>query len=134
VVGAVDGMHHHGTMNRRQQWWVLPHEGQEPDYRFTLANERTFLAWIRTSLGLLAGGIAVGELVSEFEIGWMRTAISIAAITASGIVAVGAFLRWVQVQHAVRRGEPLPPTPLVPFLAAGILLIGLLAIIANVHD
>jgi putative membrane protein len=27
---------------------------REPDYRFTLANERTFLAWIRTALALLA--------------------------------------------------------------------------------
>ena len=30
----------------------------EPDYRFTLANERTFLAWQRTSLGLMAAAVA----------------------------------------------------------------------------
>jgi putative membrane protein len=29
-------------------------EPREPDYRFIFANERTFLAWQRTSLGLLA--------------------------------------------------------------------------------
>jgi uncharacterized membrane protein YidH (DUF202 family) len=39
---------------------------QEPDYRFTLANERTFLAWIRTALALIAGGIAVAQLVPAF--------------------------------------------------------------------
>ncbi len=27
--------------------------GEAPDYRFSLANERTFLAWIRTALGFL---------------------------------------------------------------------------------
>ncbi len=30
--------------------------GEAPDYRFSLANERTFLAWIRTALGFLAAG------------------------------------------------------------------------------
>jgi hypothetical protein len=34
---------------------------QEPDYRFTFANERTFLAWIRTALALIAGGVAVAS-------------------------------------------------------------------------
>lgn len=28
-------------------------QGEEPDYRLTLANERTFLAWIRTALAIL---------------------------------------------------------------------------------
>jgi putative membrane protein len=37
------------------------HEGTEPDYRFTLANERTFLAWIRTALALLAGGVLLHQ-------------------------------------------------------------------------
>jgi putative membrane protein len=41
---------------------------QEPDFRFTLANERTFLAWIRTALALIAGGVAVAQLVPAFEI------------------------------------------------------------------
>ncbi len=39
---------------------------REPDYRFTLANERTFLAWLRTSLSLLAAGIAVVQLIPAF--------------------------------------------------------------------
>jgi putative membrane protein len=117
----------------RHSWWVSTEEGSEPDYRFTLANERTFLAWIRTALGLLAGGIAVRELVPEFEISWARTAISIAAIGASLVAAIGAYLRWVQVQRAVRHGRPLPPATLVPFLVIGIALIALFAIVATVR-
>ena len=31
---------------------------QEPDYRFTLANERTYLAYLRTSLACYAGGLS----------------------------------------------------------------------------
>jgi putative membrane protein len=38
-------------------------QGQEPDYRFSLANERTFLAWIRTALAILASGVALDQLV-----------------------------------------------------------------------
>ena len=33
-------------------------QGTEPDPRFSLANERTFLAWFRTGITLLALGIA----------------------------------------------------------------------------
>ena len=39
--------------------------GTEPDPRFTLANERTFLAWIRTSLAFLAGGIAIEAFTGD---------------------------------------------------------------------
>ena len=37
--------------------------GEEPDPRFSLANERTFLAWIRTSIALIAGGLASSQLL-----------------------------------------------------------------------
>lgn len=50
-------------------------EGKEPDYRFTLANERTFLAWVRTGLALLAGGLLLDQFASELKhremvLGW----------------------------------------------------------------
>ena len=56
----MDRSTHHLTGSR---WRVAADDGDEPDYRFTLANERTFLAWVRTALGLLAGGVAVRQLV-----------------------------------------------------------------------
>ena len=108
--------------------------GNEPDYRFTLANERTFLAWIRTALGLLAGGIAISQLVPDLEPAWLRTLISIAAIVASLVVTVGAYLRWAAVQRSVRLGEPLPPTRLIPFLVAGVALVGLFGLVAVITD
>jgi putative membrane protein len=104
-------------------------DGVEPDYRFTLANERTFLAWIRTALGLLAGGVAVRQLVEPFELSGGRTALALLAIAGSVVLAAGGYLRWRGVQLAMRRGRPLPPARLVPVLAGVVLLVGLAAFV-----
>ena len=101
----------------------------EPDYRFTLANERTFLAWMRTALGLLAGGVAVRQLIEPFDVSGGRTALALLAIGASAILAVGGFLRWRSVQRAMRRGDPLPAASLVPVLAAGLLVVAVVAFV-----
>jgi putative membrane protein len=100
---------------------------EEPDYRFTLANERTFLAWMRTALGLLAGGVAVRQLIEPFSVSGGRTALALLAIGASGVLSVGGYLRWRRVQLAMRRGRALPPARLVPALAAGLLVVALVA-------
>ena len=81
--------------------WCPVAEG-EPDYRFTLANERTFLAWQRTALGLLA-------------------------VLATLTSAMG-LLRWEQADRAIRRGGPLPRHPTPAYLAVGLTVVGLLAI------
>lgn len=93
---------------------------QEPDYRFTLANERTFLAWIRTALALIAGGIAVVQFVPSFGIPGVRHGLSVALTAAGGLLAALAVRRWQQVQAAMRRDEDLPPTH-VPVLLGGAL-------------
>ena len=36
-------------------------QGKDPDYRFSLANERTFLAWIRTALAFMAAAIGIDQ-------------------------------------------------------------------------
>lgn len=112
-----------------RRWQVDLSDGVEPDYRFTLANERTFLAWIRTALGLLAGGVAVRQLVQPFDIAGARTVLALLAIAGSAVLAVGGYLRWVGVQRAVRRGEPLPPARLVPVVAAGLVLVAVVAFV-----
>ncbi|SEH53771.1 putative membrane protein [Mycolicibacterium rutilum] len=95
---------------------------QEPDYRFTLANERTFLAWIRTSLALIAGGIAVVQFVPSLGVPGVRHALSVALVAAGGVLAALAVRRWRQVQAAMRRDEELPPTQ-VPALLGGALFV-----------
>ena len=51
--------------------------GTEPDPRFTLANERTFLAWIRTSLALLAGGIAIEAFTADLFLEPVRKGLAV---------------------------------------------------------
>ena len=78
-------------------------ETQEPDYRFTLANERTFLAWIRTALALIAGGVAVVQLVPSFGYPGLRHALGLVLTAAGGLLAALAVRRWQHVQAAMRR-------------------------------
>jgi putative membrane protein len=100
----------------------------EPDYRFTLANERTFLAWQRTALGLLAAAVAVVQLVPELTIPGARLVLgALLAVLATLTSAVG-LLRWEQADRAIRRGNPLPRHPTPVYLAAGLTLVGMLAI------
>lgn len=105
---------------------------QEPDYRFTLANERTFLAWIRTSLALIAGGIAVVQFLPAFGIAGVRHALSIVLTAGGGVLAVLAVRRWQQVQSAMRRGDDLPGTRIPVLLAAGIFVITVAVLIVLV--
>lgn len=100
---------------------------KEPDYRFTLANERTFLAWIRTSLGLVAGGVVVHQLVQSVQSSTVRMLIAITAVVLAVVLAVGAYLHWRRVQRAMRRNQELPGNLLIPLLAAGTVLIAVIA-------
>lgn len=92
------------------------------DYRFTLANERTFLAWVRTALALLAGAVAVLHLL---PLGWdegTRTAVGLALTVLAAIITVYAPLRWYHVQRVMSRGGPLKLSalPIVTTLAVGL--------------
>ena len=109
---------------------VTPDE-REPDYRFTLANERTFLAWIRTSLALLAGGVALMQLVPRFSVQGVRHIFSLLLVTAGGTLALLAVNRWRRVQLAMRQGANLPVsrTPLVLGIAMTVVSIMLAVLV-----
>lgn len=99
-----------------------PHDGgTEPDYRFTLANERTFLAWLRTALGLLAGGVAVHQLVPGPAP--LSTTLAALCVLLAAVLAATAYPRWRRVQMAMRAGEPLPRSAMIVVLSVGILLL-----------
>jgi inner membrane protein YidH len=100
----------------------------EPDYRFTLANERTFLAWQRTALGLLAAAVAVVQLVPELPIPGARHALGLLLAVLATLTSGMGLLRWEQADRAIRRSSPLPRHPTPAYLAAGLTIIGLLAI------
>lgn len=101
--------------------------GSEPDPRFTLANERTFLAWIRTSLALLAGGIALEALAEQVGGGVARTALALLLLAAGTVGSVLAFGRWMATERALRTQRPLPPLRMAPVLGLGIAAAGALA-------
>jgi putative membrane protein len=103
--------------------------GQEPDYRFTLANERTFLAWIRTALALLAGGVAVIELVPSFSVAGGRHLLGIPLVVLSLLLSVSAYRHWLLGERAMRLNRPLPPSILPPVLAGALSLITIVALI-----
>lgn len=98
---------------------------QEPDYRFTLANERTFLAWIRTALALIAGGVAIVQFVPAFGIPGVRHVLSVTLTASGGVFAVLAVRRWRAVQDAMRRGADLPRTHIPMLLGTGIFVMTL---------
>jgi len=104
-----------------------PDRDGEPDYRFTLANERTFLAWIRTALGLIAGGVATRQLIPSFAVPGARTALALACVALALLVAGVSYPRWRQVQTAIRHGEPIPRSIVLPLVAVGVVVIAVLA-------
>jgi putative membrane protein len=81
--------------------------GSEPDPRFSLANERTFLAWIRTTLALLAGAAAVHAFDLDVSDLVARTASTLLAASAFGC-ALNAWVGWARTESALRDGRPLP--------------------------
>ena len=101
---------------------------EEPDYRFTLANERTFLAWQRTALGLLAAAVAVIQFVPQFGVPGARHVVGLLlaalAISTSGM----GLVRWRQVDRAVRSGRPLPRRPTPAYLAIGFVVIAVVMV------
>jgi putative membrane protein len=100
----------------------------EPDYRFTLANERTFLAWQRTALALLAASVAAIQFVSEAALPGARYLLGLTLVVLATLTAALGLWRWRQVDRAMRQGTTLPRHPTPAYLAVGLAVIGLLVI------
>ncbi|MFJ2618671.1 YidH family protein [Glutamicibacter sp. NPDC087344] len=105
--------------NRSKLARTLLPEGTEPDPRFTLANERTFLAWIRTSLAFLAGGIALEAFTAGTFTSPVRTVLAFFVIGVGMLIALGAGVRWIRVERSMRTGSPLPLPAIIPLLSLG---------------
>lgn len=103
--------------------------GSDPDPRFSLANERTFLAWIRTSLGMIALGVGVATFVSTTETKGFSIVIAGFLVVLGGAIASVSWFRWLNVERAMRGSKGIPPSKIAPYLALGIAALALLSII-----
>jgi putative membrane protein len=124
----------HGVLRSIRQWFdprAVRRVGSTPDYRFSLANERTFLAWIRTALALIAGGLAAAQFLPPLTLPLLREGIAIALLVLGGAVAIAAVDRWNRAERAMRLGEDLPASRF-PAVLAGLVGFGALLLVAAV--
>lgn len=110
-------------------------QGEAPDYRFTLANERTFLAWIRTALGFLVAGVALEQLPGNFPVPFIGEGLSILLVIVAGIIACHGYFRWLANERAMRLKQDLGYTSALKVLAILMVLmsIGYLFSVLNVN-
>lgn len=97
---------------------------REPDYRWTLASERTYLAYVRTSLALIAAGVAVVAVLDHGP-ERLRQVLAVLLVLAGLSVALAGRHRWTQIDAAMRRGEPLPRSRVAVWL--GVVMVGVAA-------
>ncbi|MFE6159713.1 YidH family protein [Streptomyces sp. NPDC056486] len=114
--------------------WFAPErirdEGDTPDYRFSLANERTFLAWLRTALALIGGGFAVDQFLPDLRWGW-RIGLALALLAAGVLSSLRAVNHWVRCERAMRRGADLPVSrfPTVLSLAVAVVALAMVVVV-----
>ncbi|WP_129790134.1 YidH family protein [Promicromonospora panici] len=101
-------------------------DGEEPDPRFSLANERTFLAWLRTALGMYAGAFALEALALPAATGWRLAAAGVFLVLGT-LAAVQAWLGWSATESALRLGQPLPG-----LAVGGLIVVGIIVAVALV--
>ncbi|OEJ98323.1 YidH family protein [Streptomyces thermolilacinus] len=121
-------------VGRSVRLWLSPQrlreEGETPDYRFSLANERTFLAWLRTGLALVGGGFAVDQFLPDLRWG-VRVGMALVLLGAGALCALRAVNHWVRCERAMRRGEDLPVSrfPAVLSLAVGLVALAMVLVV-----
>jgi putative membrane protein len=100
-----------------------------PDVRFSYANERTLLAWIRTALGLMTAGLAITQLLPPFDFAGGRRLVGLPLIALGVVMALLSYRNWQANERAMRAGAPLPRSmlPLVSaIVVAAVAMAGLL--------
>lgn len=119
----------------------MPEDKQSPkvrNRRVHMANERTFLAWIRTSIGIMAFGFVVerfsifvkqvsyflGKEVSLPSRGY-SAALGISLVALGALMGVLSFIRYKKVERQIDEDTYQPSMILDIMLALALLVIGI---------
>jgi putative membrane protein len=108
---------------------VDPDSGSEPDYRMSLAAERTYLAYVRTGLALMAAGVAVAGALPDAGREVLRRAVGLLLVLIAGLLLASARRRWQAVDMAMRRGQPLPRSRVIDLLGYVLAVVAVAAIV-----
>ncbi|WP_454044472.1 YidH family protein [Cellulosimicrobium sp. Marseille-Q8652] len=100
--------------------------GTEPDARFSLANERTALAWVRTGVGLVAGGVALTSFSTFADLPGLVDLVAAVACLVGAACALYALASWRRNERALRLRQPLPAPGGIPVLVGGVVLLAVL--------
>ena len=110
-----------GAVDRRRPRSVYG-VGTEPDPRFSMANERTALAWVRTGLAFIAGGIALTSVSTVTNLPEFLDIVAVLSCLVGGITAINALVSWRRIERAMRQGEPLPAPTALRWLVGAVVI------------
>jgi putative membrane protein len=107
---------------------------REPDYRFSLANERTLLAWVRTSLALDVAGLGVIRFAPPLGVPGGRELVGGVLVLLGAATAWSGYRRFLATDHAIRAGAPLPAHAAPRILAAALAVVSLAILLLLLVD
>src|ERR1041384_2233064 len=101
----------------------------QPDVQLSFANERTFLAWERTALGLITAGLAITQLLPSFDFPGGRRLIGLPLIALGIVIGALSYWEWSRNQDAIREDRPLPQSRLPLVVAIVVSVVALFGFI-----
>ena len=106
----------------------------EPDVQLSFANERTFLAWERTALGLITAGLAITQLLPSFDFPGGRRLIGLPLIALGVVIASVSYWEWHRNQDAIRDDLPLPRSRLPLVVAVVITVVAVFGLVLMIIE
>jgi putative membrane protein len=101
---------------------------REPDVRFSLANERTFLAWARTCMAMVATGLVLARLLGDVDEDPLTVASGVVLIILGAVLALLSYRNYRRNDEAIRARAPLVRSSLPLVLIATIAVASIVAI------
>ena len=107
----------------------MDQQPEPTDYRFLLANERTFLAWIRTALSLQIAGLGVLQFLTHGHDA-VRYTLGVSLVVVGSYVGTAGYVRYHHNEQAIRANEDLTNIRSSVFVAAAVIVLPLVAALA----